>query len=92
MNIKWTVEEKEFIRQNAGFMKDKDLAQKLCDKSGRHVTVDALRKVRQKQGIKKQHGRGICALVYSPIEEEKPGLSEWENEGGFPQAVPDQSD
>jgi len=92
MNIKWTVEEKEFIRENAGSMKDKDLAQKLCDKSGRHVTVDALRKVRQKLGIKKKHGRGICALVYSPIEEEKPGLSEWENEGGFPQAVPDQSD
>jgi len=92
MNIKWTVEEKEFIRENAGSMKDKDLAQKLCEKSGRHITVDALRKVRQKLGIKKKHGRGICALVYSPIEEEKPGLSEWENEGGFPQAVPDQSD
>ena len=92
MNIKWTTEEKEFIKENAGFMKDKDLAQKLCDKSGRHITVDALRKVRQKLGIKKKHGRGICALVYSPLEEEKQGLSEWENEGGFPQAVPDQSD
>jgi len=91
MNIKWTVEEKEFIRKNAGFMKDKDLAQKISDESGRPVTVDALRKIRQKLGIKKRHGRGVCALVYSPTEEGKPGVSEWENEGGSSQEVSDQS-
>ena len=89
MNIKWTPEEKEYIRNNAGFMKDKDLAKKLSDKSGRLVTVDALRKVRQKLGIKKKHGRGICALVYSPVEKEKRGLSTWENESGSSQALPD---
>ena len=89
MNIKWTLEEKEFIRDNAGFMKDKELAQALADKSGRPVTIDALRKVRQKLGIKKRHGRGICALVYSPVEEEKPDLSEREDEGGSSQAIPD---
>ena len=87
MNIKWTQEEKEFIRENAAFMKDRELAQRLTDKSGRRVTVDALRKVRQKLGVKKRHGRGICALVYSPIEEEEPGLSKRENEGGSSQAV-----
>jgi transposase len=86
MNIKWTVEEKEFIRENAGFMKDKELAQRLTDKSGRSVTVDALRKVRQKLGIKKKHGRGICALVYSPVEEDKR-----ENKGDPSQAVSNQS-
>jgi len=86
MNIKWTIEEKEFIRENAGFMKDKELAQRLCDKSGRDITVDALRKVRQKLGIKKKHGRGICALVYSPVEKEDADL---ENKGGFSQTVPD---
>ena len=91
MNIKWTEEEKEFIRENAAFMKDRELAQKLTDKSGRRVTVDALRKVRQKLGIKKKHGRGICALVYSPLEEERPELSDWENEGGPSQAVSDRS-
>ena len=91
MNIKWTREEKEFIRENAAFMKDRELAQKLTDKSGRRVTVDALRKVRQKLGIKKKHGRGICALVYSPLEEEIPELSDWENEGGPSQTVPDRS-
>jgi hypothetical protein len=89
MNIKWTLEEKEFIRNNAGFMKDKELAKKLTDKSGRRITVDALRKVRQKLGIKKKHGRGICALVYSPVEEAEPGLSKRENEGGSSQEVPD---
>ena len=68
MNIKWTVEEKEFIKDNAGFMKDKELARELENKSGRSITVDALRKVRQKLGIKKKHGRGVCAVVYSPIE------------------------
>ena len=88
MNIKWTQEEKEFIKKNAGFMKDKELASKLESKSGRPITVDALRKVRQKLGIKKKHGRGICALVYSPVEE-KPDISEWENEGGASQAIPD---
>ena len=85
MYIKWTLEEKEFIRENAGVMKDRDLAQKLADKSGRRVTVDALRKVRQKLGIKKKHGRGICAVVYSPVE------SQWENEDGTTKTIPDQS-
>ena len=69
MNIKWTVEEKEFIRENAAFMKDRDMARSLEERSGRSVSVDALRKVRQKLGVKKKHGRGICALVYSPVEE-----------------------
>ena len=86
MNIKWTVEEKEFIKDNAGFMKDKELARELENKSGRSITVDALRKVRQKLGIKKKHGRGVCALVYSPVEKEKP---DWENEGGSSQTVSD---
>ena len=89
MNIKWTVEEKEFIKDNAGFMKDKELARELENKSGRSITVDALRKVRQKLGIKKKHGRGVCALVYSPVEKEKQDLSDWENEGGSSQTVSD---
>ena len=53
MNIKWTVEEKDFIKNNAAFMKDRDLAQQISNESGRSITVDALRKVRQKLGIKK---------------------------------------
>ena len=89
MNVKWTTDEKEFIKNNAGFMKDRELARRLESKSGRTVTVDALRKVRQKMGIKKKHGRGICALVYSPEEEESSGLSNGGNEGGSSQEVSD---
>ena len=62
MNIKWTDEEKDFIRENAAFTKDVDLAEKLTEKTGRTVTLDAIRKVRQKLGIRKRAGRGICGI------------------------------
>ena len=60
MNIKWTDEDRQFIKDNAAFMKDADIAKELTEKTGRKVTLDAVRKVRQKLGIKKRHGRGIC--------------------------------
>ena len=59
MNIKWTDEDRKFIIDNAAFMKDADIAKELTEKTGRKVTLDAVRKVRQKLGIKKRHGRGI---------------------------------
>ena len=40
-----------------------DIAKELTEKTGRKVTLDAVRKVRQKLGIKKRHGRGICGVV-----------------------------
>ena len=89
MNVKWTVEEKEFIKKNAAFMKDRDLARSLEERSGRSVSVDALRKVRQKLGVKKKHGRGVCALVYSSLKETTSSHAEWENEGGASQTIPD---
>ena len=63
MNIKWTDEDRQFIKDNAAFMKDADIAKELTEKTGRKVTLDAVRKVRQKLGIKKRHGRGICRVV-----------------------------
>lgn len=63
MNIKWTEYEKEFIRQNANSLKDRELAEKLTAMSSRNITLDAVRKVRQKLGITKLPGRGICGLV-----------------------------
>tara|TARA_Y100000356_G_C11203598_1_gene259227 strand:- start:465 stop:689 length:225 start_codon:yes stop_codon:yes gene_type:complete len=63
MNIKWTDEDRQFIKDNAAFMKDADIAKELTEKTGRKVTLDAVRKVRQKLGIKKRHGRGICGVV-----------------------------
>lgn len=62
MNIKWTETEKDFIRANAANMKDKDLAEELTSIAGREVTLEAVRKVRQKLGIRKKSGRGICGL------------------------------
>jgi bacterioferritin-associated ferredoxin len=56
MNIKWSNEDKEFVKQNAHCMKDKDIAQALSK------TLNAVRKMRQKLGIKKACGRGRCRL------------------------------
>jgi hypothetical protein len=64
MNIKWTNEERQFIADNAAIMKDSELAVRISDIAGREVTTDAVRKVRQKMGIKKKHGRGVCEVVY----------------------------
>ena len=62
MNIKWTDEERQFIKDNAAFMKDKELAEKISELSDRKVTLDAVRKVRQKLGIKNKQGRGSCGI------------------------------
>ena len=62
MNIKWTEKERQFIIDNAATTKDKDLAEKISQMAGRTVTLDAVRKVRQKLGIKKKRGRGICGI------------------------------
>lgn len=63
MNKVWTNEEKEFIKNNAGMMTDKVLSIKLSQITGRRVSLQSVRKQRQKMGISKQPGRGICALV-----------------------------
>jgi len=63
MNIKWQDGDRDFIRANAATMKDKDLAVALGKLTGREVTLDAVRKERQKLGIAKKPGRGICALT-----------------------------
>ena len=66
MNIKWTDKERQFIIDNAANMKDKDLAERISEMADRTVTLDAVRKVRQKLGIKKKRGRGICGIRQSP--------------------------
>lgn len=67
MNVKWSENDKVFLRENAHCMKDIDIAKILSEKSGREVTLQAVRKMRQKLGIKKKAGRGICELK-SPFE------------------------
>ena len=63
MNKVWNEEEKQFIRNNSAFMTDKVLSIKLSQVTGRRVSLQSVRKQRQKMGISKQPGRGVCALV-----------------------------
>ena len=51
MNIKWSEDEKDFIRANSAIMKDSEMADYLTKHTDRIVTLDAVRKVRQKLGI-----------------------------------------
>lgn len=63
MNIKWTENEKNFVRENANVMKDVDIAKALTEQTGRNVSLHAVRKVRQSFGMKKKQGRGVCKLL-----------------------------
>lgn len=68
MNVKWSESEKSFIRDNAHRMKDKEIAEALSEQSGRDVTLQAVRKMRQKLGVKKKCGRGICKLEKNELQ------------------------
>tara|TARA_R100000664_G_C2717415_1_gene112010 strand:- start:374 stop:571 length:198 start_codon:yes stop_codon:yes gene_type:complete len=62
MNIKWTQADKQFIKDHAWNVKDKDLAIELSERNQRSVSIDAVRKLRQRMGIFKKSGRGRCEL------------------------------
>ena len=62
MNRKWSEKDLQYIRENAGILKDRELAAELTQRSGRPVTLGAVRKMRQRMGIEKKSGRGICKL------------------------------
>ena len=62
MNIKWSEVDKQFIKERAADLKDKELAIQLSLRNGRPVSLGAIRKLRQRLGITKKCGRGICAL------------------------------
>ena len=72
MNKVWTEEEKQFISNNANTMTDKVLSAKLSQITNRNITLQAVRKQRQKMGIAKQPGRGICAIVEKECCSERP--------------------
>ena len=63
MNEIWSEAEKQFIRDTANHLTDEQGAVELTKTCGRIVTVDSWRKQRQKLGIKKKPGRGICEVV-----------------------------
>lgn len=58
MNIKWTQNDKDFIKNNAHHLTDEEIAKRLGFKHSKA----AVRKMRQRLGISKKSGRGICEL------------------------------
>ena len=62
MNRKWTEKDLQYIRENAENLKDRELATELSKASGRTVSLGAVRKMRQRLGIGKRSGRGVCGL------------------------------
>ena len=62
MNKKWSINEENYIRDNAGRLTDTEIASKLTKITGRKITMTAVRKKRQKLGLKKAQGRGYCRL------------------------------
>lgn len=68
MNQVWTDAEKQFIKDSAEKLTDEVGAIELSKVCGRIITVNAWRKQRQKMGIKKSPGRGVCSV----IQEKKP--------------------
>ena len=72
MNQIWTPMEEQFIRENADKLTDKAGAVKLTGLTGRTVSVYAWRKKRQKMGLTKAPGRGVCRVV-TPFELSRKG-------------------
>jgi len=62
MNSVWNEVERQFIRDNAGKITDEEGARLLSEIAGRAITIHAWRKQRQKLGLKKAPGRGVCKL------------------------------
>jgi hypothetical protein len=54
---RWKEEEKFFLIQNAGNMRDADIADRL------NKTIKSIREMRRRMGILKKPGRGIVSLM-----------------------------
>lgn len=57
MNRKWPIFIKNFIRDNAATMIDEDMLKHVIKMCGKPITLDALRKIRQRMGVGKKMGR-----------------------------------
>ena len=63
MNQVWTAMEEKFVLDNADKVTDEIGAAQLSEIVGRPISVYAWRKKRQKLGLTKAPGRGVCKLV-----------------------------
>ena len=62
MNKVWSESEKKYLMDNCGVVKDTVLASQMSTMTGRKISVQSLRKQRQKLGLLKKPGRGKCQL------------------------------
>lgn len=74
-NLVWTNAHKQFIADNAAHLKDWELAAALSRITGRVVTLYAVRQVRQRLGIRKRQGRGLCEVTSRPDPSASLGLT-----------------
>lgn len=63
MNQVWSPVEEEFIKQNAGKVTDEVGAAQLSEIVRRRISIHSWRKKRQKLGITKLPGRGVCKVA-----------------------------
>lgn len=69
MNKVWNHEDRQFIMSNANDMTDEQLAKYFTNRLNRNVTLHAVRKQRQKLGLTKKPGRGVCELLKNEFTE-----------------------
>jgi len=62
--------ERDFIVSNAATLKDKELAEQLSALMGKPVSVQSVRKQRQKLGVMKASGRGKCSIKKVAVDDE----------------------
>lgn len=59
----WTPEEIEYVKNHSNDMTDEELARNLNHIYENRRTFSAVRKVRQRMGIAKASGRGVCKVT-----------------------------
>ncbi len=62
MNNMWTNDENRFVRNNSKRMTDEQMAVAFMGKFDRSMNKEQIRKHRQRLGIKKSGGRGVCVV------------------------------
>jgi hypothetical protein len=78
---RWTHQERQFVRENAGKMKDTELLVALKHFSGRDITITVLRKARTRMGIHKLPGRNRS--VVDPYYKDVFVRNRWESPDMF---------
>lgn len=62
MNKTWDDKAVKYLKDNAAKMRDEDIAAELSKVSGRVFTKKAVKLKRQRLGIEKECGRGVCKV------------------------------